>query len=141
MTKHIHAELMAQYAQDALITDTPWELWEHKPLSIFPWVRLGSHPKWIGTCEYRRNSKVINININGFEVPEPIREPLELNTLYYIPALSAPMGYLEHSWGNTNPDWKELNLGLIHLTKEAAILHAKALLSFTVKEPTQDESN
>lgn len=26
--KHPHAELMAQYAQDALETDTPWERWE-----------------------------------------------------------------------------------------------------------------
>lgn len=28
MSKHPHAELMAQYAQDALETDTPWERWE-----------------------------------------------------------------------------------------------------------------
>lgn len=32
MPAHIHAELMAQYAEDALITDKPWELWEYKPL-------------------------------------------------------------------------------------------------------------
>jgi hypothetical protein len=30
-------------------------------------------------------------------------------------------------------DFDTLNKGLIHLTKEAAMLHAKALLSFTQK--------
>ena len=29
MTKHIHAELMALYAQDAMETDKPWERWEY----------------------------------------------------------------------------------------------------------------
>ncbi|MEK9497103.1 hypothetical protein V2H77_11680 [Photorhabdus sp. P32] len=28
MTKHAHAELMLQYAQDALKTNEPWKLWE-----------------------------------------------------------------------------------------------------------------
>lgn len=139
MIKHVHAELMMQYAQDALTTNKPWELWEHKPLNLFPWVRLDSHPKWIGTCEYRRKPKTININ--GFEVPEPVREPLELATLYYTPALFAPKGYLDQSWSDTDHNWKDLNRGFIHLTKEDAILHSKALLSFTSKEPTQDESN
>ncbi len=26
---HIHAELMAQYAEDAKQYDEPWELWQH----------------------------------------------------------------------------------------------------------------
>ena len=28
MAKHIHADLMLQYAQDAMETDKPWERWE-----------------------------------------------------------------------------------------------------------------
>lgn len=28
MAKHIHADLMMQYAQDAAITPRPWEWWE-----------------------------------------------------------------------------------------------------------------
>ena len=28
MPKHIHAELMKQYAEDAMTTDEPWKLWE-----------------------------------------------------------------------------------------------------------------
>ena len=28
MTKHIHAELMKQYAEYTMTTDEPWKLWE-----------------------------------------------------------------------------------------------------------------
>lgn len=34
MTKHIHAELMAEYAKDAMETDKPWERWECFNLGI-----------------------------------------------------------------------------------------------------------
>ena len=139
MIKHVHAELMMQYAQDALTTNKPWELWEYQAQENARWVSLDNHPRWVISCKYRRKPKTININ--GFEVPEPVREPLELATSYYTPDLSAPEGYRIYTWSDINLDWKELNLGLIHLTKEAAILHSKALLSFTSKEPTQDESN
>lgn len=28
MNKHPHAELMKQYAEDAMMTEYPWRLWE-----------------------------------------------------------------------------------------------------------------
>ena len=73
------------------------------------------------------------ININGYEVPEPVRTRLNDGDTYYIPDVLSYDFYISDWWSNTDQDLKFLNLGLIHLTKEAAIQHAKALLSFTAK--------
>ncbi len=54
--KHPHAELMALYAQDAMTTDKPWELWECKSprLGSSRWTGFVFHPSWDACCEYRR---------------------------------------------------------------------------------------
>lgn len=71
------------------------------------------------------------ININGFEVPEPLREAPTLECQIYFPLISSPAFY--DCFFFTNTPWQEKLIlrGICHLTKEAANLHAKALLSFT----------
>jgi len=54
--KHPHAELMAQYAQDALETDKPWERWEYMNLSL-TYVNLRENPTWNVAVAYRRKPK------------------------------------------------------------------------------------
>jgi len=71
------------------------------------------------------------ININGIEVPEPVRKPLAHQQNYYLLAIYREVFYC--SWLSTEQDYMWLNQGLIHLTKEAAIIHRDALLSFTQK--------
>lgn len=92
MPAHIHAELMPQYAEDAL-----------------------------------------TININGFEVPEPVREPLPCGTVYCVANISITTGPMQYRWSDDRIDFRFLREGLIHLTPEAAELHSKALLSFTAR--------
>lgn len=70
------------------------------------------------------------ININGFDVPEPCREPLEYGTLYYTARLSFGK-YNKLVWGGDPIDYYHLKNGLIHLNKKAAKVHSKALRSFT----------
>jgi hypothetical protein len=70
------------------------------------------------------------ISINGFDVPEPCREALEYGDFYYIASITA-MDILPSQWQNDNIDLKQLSQGIVHLTKEAAEQHRKALLSFT----------
>lgn len=71
------------------------------------------------------------ININGYEVPEPVRKPLGIGTRYYLTDVCCrPRGY---AWNETEIDFEWLNSGIIHLTKEAAEIHRTALLSFTAK--------
>lgn len=131
MTKHVHAELMLQYAQDALTTDTPWELWQYRYKESNVWQDPPRALAFYSDLKYRRKPKTININ--GFEVPEPVREPLKLDSIYYIPAFYIDDKYSLLPWEGSKSDLYALNNGLIHLTKDAAILHAKALLSFTKK--------
>ena len=73
---HIHAAAMAEYAKDAAETDKPWERWEfcHTRGEYQP---LHGHPEWVKDNKYRRKPKVIIIN--GHEVPEPHRKPLEID--------------------------------------------------------------
>jgi len=123
--KHPHAESMRLYAQDAMETDKPWERWEFCERGS--WRTLADHPLWILRAEYRRKRKTININ--GYEVPEPVREPLEMCVTYFLPNLAA--GPCKLYWNNDTSDTAWLAAGLIHLTPEDADLHKKALLSFT----------
>lgn len=53
--KHPHAELMAQYAQDAMETDKPWERWQFA--DGFDWHPIRSNPMWGASAKYRRKPK------------------------------------------------------------------------------------
>lgn len=55
--KHRHAELMMQYAQDAMTTATPWESWEARAPRKHDWYTLKSDPCWSVDFEYRRKPK------------------------------------------------------------------------------------
>lgn len=73
------------------------------------------------------------ININGHEVPEPVRAPLEVGQEYYLAIPTDPSSklFMHYRWEGCIVDEKWLSRGLIHLTREAAETHTKALLSFT----------
>lgn len=131
MPAHKHAHLMAEYAKDALETDRPWERWEVSHCGIW-WTQLDDSPRWHEEYVYRRKPRTININ--GHEVPEPVREPLKDKQDYYITRLSHDRMYSLYAWESDCVDHYFLENGLIHLTQEAAIAHAKALLSFTKKD-------
>jgi hypothetical protein len=55
--KHNHAELMMQYAADAMTTATPWELWEARAHPKRDWYTLKSDPCWSTDFEYQRKPK------------------------------------------------------------------------------------
>ena len=56
MPKHVHAELMKQYAEDAMTTNEPWKLWEYDPCKG-GWRSLSDNPVWDVYCKYRRKEK------------------------------------------------------------------------------------
>ncbi len=71
------------------------------------------------------------IRIGEYDVPEPVREPLEKDTEYWITNFSLEELACSFKWYSDKFDNRVLKNGLIHLTKEAAVIHAKALLSLT----------
>ena len=123
---HIHAKLMAQYAEDAAETDMPWERWEVSFSGGFTGV--SGHPSWSVHHKYRRKPKTILIN--GREVPEPCRTPLEIGDAYWTFTFFFA-GVIEVYWDGDREDHNALKNGFIHLTKEAAEKHFNALKSFT----------
>ncbi len=86
------------------------------------------------------NAKIKNmtprtIRIGEFDVPEPLRVAPDIGTAIFIPYM-AERGkeYTYWIWSGDDMDVFKLKQGHVHLSKDAAILHTKALLSFTEKE-------
>jgi hypothetical protein len=80
---------------------------------------------------YKVRLKPHKININGHEVPEPMRVAPAVEASYYTPDVHAEAYPFHHIWGEDIVDKEWLAGGLCHATKEGAVAHAKALLSFT----------
>ena len=78
---HIHAKAMAEYAKDALETDKPWERWQVAYKDSGEVYDLRHNPSWDTDRKYMRKPKFILIN--GYEVPEPHRTPLEIGDRYW----------------------------------------------------------
>ena len=126
--KHKHAELMMQYAQDAMETNTPLELWELYYINGDKWVDCTSSPAWYDHIEYRRKPKMISVTLMNGEVaswPEPHKCDLNYNDAYFISDESG--GVTSYDFQNTSIERKIIAFGLAHLTKEAAEKHSHAL--------------
>lgn len=126
---HIHAEIMAEYAEVAKTNPKPWEEFQYD-MGNYIWYNLNKHPKWNVNYTYRRKPKTIRIG--EYDVPEPLKVKPEYGATYYTI-------YFDHScynklvWIDDDDDEYNYQQGLAHATKEAAILHAEAILSFTKK--------
>ena len=130
MSGHPHADLMAKAAEIAK-TDKEWHLhFQFKTDKCADWSDVSCGFLFYENVEYRLKPRYININ--GHQVPEPVREPLEIGR-YYVVADTTIGGLRTHIWQADDVDMFLLQRGLIHLTKEAAEAHIAALLSFTQK--------
>ena len=67
-------------------------------------------------------------------VPMPEREAPDIGDTYFTSNAHAKDYYTMYSWGDSWLDQAWLERGLIHLTKEAAIAHGKALIALSKKE-------
>jgi hypothetical protein len=54
MSGHKHADLMLEYAKDALTNENPWKLWELRLDGSYEWSVLHANPEWRSDFEYRR---------------------------------------------------------------------------------------
>lgn len=128
MSGHPHADLMAKAAEIAK-TDQYWQRhFEEKFHSTDKWNPM-SDVFFQTHREYRLKPSFIDIN--GHQVPEPVREPLEDDQEYWIADIRYAVSVF--NWENNDADNRWLERGIIHLTKEAAEAHSVALLSFTQK--------
>ena len=126
---HPHAELMAQYAEDAKTTDKPWELWQLFT-KIGTWVGVDKNPDWCADIQYRRKPKTKLIH--GVEVPDISFTP-EDNEYYFYPDPTMPCMYeMEYFHNYAEECGHRLTNKMCYPTtdegREAAILHAEAML-------------
>lgn len=122
---HVHAELMAEYAKDALTTDKPWRLWEFHS-SMVGWTELTGHPFWETKVKYRRKPRTHMVN--GIEVPAPIRDVPKYEQTYWAADLGNREFVCNFVWCNDDFDKRLLERGLVHATKEAAVANAMAMI-------------
>ena len=121
---HIHAELMAQYAEDAKQHDRPWELWQHGDHEV--WVGCATHPSWEIDHSYRRKPR--SIMIGEHEVPEPLHSGQKF---WAVNPFTGPQGF---TWDGSKEDFHALRGGFVHLTEEAAEKHYEAFKSLLAKK-------
>ena len=120
---------MLAYAQDAQESDTPWLLWEYIYMYNDGWQPLKDNPSWSHVKEYRR--KIKTIRIGEYDVPEPLRVKPNIKDTYYFVSFREEGNVHSYPWYNYHLDNELLSKGVVHLTREAAELHAKALISLT----------
>ena len=140
--KHIHAELMAQYAEDAKTSKTPWELWEYLDKDD-GWCAFRGSPGWYETTEYRRAPKTHMVH--GVEIPD-LRVLPEYGTYYYLADPTEREFTYRYLFNGDTQDslWSERGLCYqpTEEGKQAATLHAKAMLGMLgmlgMLESTQD---
>lgn len=125
---HVHAELMAQYAEDAKTHAEPWELWQIKD-DDGVWWDCNAHPRWANATEYRHKTKTHIVN--GVEIPD-LRESPEYGDGYYLASTSAVNLTSPHTFVGDSTDMLWLERGLVYQKSEegrlAAVLHSKAML-------------
>ena len=128
---HIHAELMAQYAEDAKKYNEPWKMWQH--MRGDAWCDCTTHPYWATDHVYRRKPRTIKIG--QYEVPEPVREPLSPGQKFWV--VGPFLGPHAFTWDGCPMHQHALESGFVHLSEEAAQQYyevLKILLSGTTEE-------
>ena len=87
-------------------------------------------PLWDADAIYRaKPAPTPTIIVNGIEVPEPVREALKKGQEHWVADGEARKFSFFSMWSGDAFDQRRLKRGLIHLTEEAAVAHAKAMLA------------
>lgn len=128
MKPHPHAKIAQEYWKEAETDDEAWKSWEFRKQG--QWLPMSSEPMFIPALQYRRRPRTIRIG--EYDVPEPLREAPEMGANYWFPSiLKEPPTVDSCEWDGAEFDYLLLERSMIHLTEEAAKIHAEALISLT----------
>ena len=132
MTGHIHADLMAMYAEDAKTHAEPWLLWElfDKKGGATWHACTKDMSNWHPYFDYRRKPRTLTVTVPWF--PEPMREAPEMLSAYYM--VTATGAQSTEPWTDHCVDHVRLAAGICHATREAAEQHAAAILALNKME-------
>lgn len=113
--------------------DVPWQnfIEYHRNVQLY----LIDDPDFASASEYRLKPRTITVNgreVQAGEETAPVNDQT-----YWIPMLSSDTLITEIKWDGDRFDKRDLRRGLVHLTKEAAIAHARAMLN--IPESAENE--
>jgi len=128
MKPHPHAKIAQEYWKEAEVDSEAWKNWEYEN-GDGKWRPMNGTLLFSTNCQYRRRPRTIRIG--EYDVPEPLREAPEVGAKYWFPAILSitPVGV--YTWDGGRTDLLIFNRGMVHLTEEAARIHAEALISLT----------
>lgn len=102
------------------------------------WIRTHLFPHistvdLLTTPQFTYRIKPRTIKIGDMEVPEPIKDASDMSngSEYYFPLVNCEDLCDDYCWDGDHTDLRLLKRGLIHKTKEAAVIHAKALVKIS----------
>lgn len=124
-----HADKMLIYAKQAAECDEPWKLWRWRRNGNASWGTMIGHFSFHDYNDYELIPKTIDIN--GYKVPEPMREKPRHGSKYWYIHPDADEGVYDSTWTDHRIDDLRLSRNICHLTLENCLIHAKALFSFT----------
>ena len=137
---HKHAKIIMEFAVEAQTNPEPLsafyckaiddDIASDEPLTDSDMTSIISGSFRSDIWEIRRKPRTIKIG--DIDVPEPVRTAPDHE--FYYPVLSNASLFNNEIWLGGAQDIAKLERGLIHLDKESAITHAKALLSLTQKK-------
>ena len=129
MAKHKHAELMMEYAKDAMESETPWKGWQCSLDSKW-WTDMDMAPTWDPEMEYRRRPK--KPTVAGVEFPDMIvtyKDATDLEKVYVLEVTrSVNFIYIVMEAKPQNVDQVEYALGRVHRTHDSAVKFAQLTL-------------
>lgn len=125
--KHPHAELMAQYANDALETDKPYLLWQVKKNGKGNWVNLTQHPTWSINDLYRTKKIVWDIYCFTQPVTRKEAQRFKAGLVYFAVDLNKIARVSSHVWSGSESDFNRVDRNIVHLIRGSAYNHAVVL--------------
>lgn len=125
-TPHKHAELIKKWADD---TSQPAWYWDESE----GWIACPYGPAWLKDVKYAIGEKPTYppakmCVLAGVEFPMPMTEPPAVRSDYFV-AEAAEISSM--NWDGGSYDMFLLNAGVVHLSKEGAIAHTRALIAAT----------
>lgn len=114
-------DIQYRFYDDEVATDNEWE-----------YFYMGSTPvSWLldGDHQFRLAQEMIKIGDVSF--PKPYQGEIQIGQHYYIPKLIKESGYEPLIWEDIVFDKMCMANNMLHLTKENAIAHAKALIKLS----------
>ena len=123
-TQHIHHDMIVAWAKN------PTKQIQCSEKSDEYWVNV--EPDWNTNLRYRFKPEepklltIIGADGKARSYPEPCKVKPKYDTIYYYPS-TTDMAHCSNWWDDcVDNEW--FNYGIVHLTKEAAEAHAKAML-------------